>query len=155
MATKKSRDRRFESFLASQKNKSLLTKESRLFYFGSSQKKRQKSRKNLCSNKTTALCEKNNLIIMTFLFFFSVILCWKPSLFLCKWQEVIIRGVCAALEGRYLVTHLFFTFMYHFSTKGQFWRVHGVGSNKRFLWLCFDALSFLHFTPVSNGKNGN
>ena len=58
MATKKSRDGRFESFLASQKNKSLLTKESRLFYFGSSQKKRQKSRKNLCSNKTTALCEK-------------------------------------------------------------------------------------------------
>ena len=61
MATKKSRDSRFESFLASQKNKSLLTKENRLFYFGSSQKKRQKSRKNLCSNKTTALCEKKQL----------------------------------------------------------------------------------------------
>ena len=109
MATKKTQRRAIWEFVLLHRRINLYWREKRAHYFILALRKikRPKSRKNLCSNKTTALCEKNNLIIMTFLFFFSVILCWKPSLFLCKWQEVIIRWVYAALEAIYLVTHPF------------------------------------------------
>ena len=74
MATKKTQRRTIWEFVLLHRRINLYWREKKAHYFILALRKikRPKSRKNLCSNKTTALCEKNNLIIMTFLFGQSV-----------------------------------------------------------------------------------
>ena len=112
MATKKTQRLTIWEFVLLHRRINLYWREKRAHYFILVLRKikRPKIRKNLCSNKTTALCEKNNLIIMTFLVFFSVQWYFFVGSHLYfsgngkKWK---LERFSAAFEVIYLVTHLF------------------------------------------------
>ena len=100
-----------------------------------------------CANKTTTLCEnwQLNEEISVF-FFFSENVRWNlEAIFILVAMASSNKKSIFSWFRTYIFSNTpFSTFLYYFSTKGHFSRVHAIGSNKRFLLLCFDASSFLY-----------